>query len=132
MQKVKFALPLLASLVWAPAQATLAPLLDPTLNSMSIFAATYVTTGVAAHVYGSFLAGAGATVGASSVTRSSLVTGNLLAVEGVTLGVGVTVGGNLLAGAGKGRSRIGRCAANNLCAHAERHGGTRHNIARDR
>jgi hypothetical protein len=100
MQKVKFALPLLASLVWAPAQATLAPLLDPTLNSMSIFAATYVTTGVAAHVYGSFLAGAGATVGASSVTRSSLVTGNLLAVEGVTLGVGVTVGGNLLAGAG--------------------------------
>lgn len=100
MKSMRSVRPLLTILACAPAQATLAPLLDPYLNSMSIFASAYVTTGVASHVYGSFLAGAGATVGASSVTSTSFVTGDLLAVQGATIGVGVAVGGNLLAGAG--------------------------------
>ena len=95
MKKMSLSLPVFAAIAWAPAQAALAPLLDPYLNGQSIFASTFVTAGAGATVYGSFLAGAGATVDAHSV-----VTGNLLAAQGATLGLGSTVGGNLLAGAG--------------------------------
>jgi hypothetical protein len=112
MKKNKLTLPLLALITGAPAQAALAPLLDTFLNSLSIFAKTSVTTGDSATVYGSFLAGAGATLDTnSSVTGdifagaggtlggNSTVTGSFEAGAGATLGASTKVGGNLLAGA---------------------------------
>ena len=95
MRKIKLAFPLLATLSCLPAHASVASLLDADLNSLSVFANTYVTTGANSKVFGSFEAGAGATVAAGSMVRD-----NLFAGAGATLGLASKVGGNFVAAAG--------------------------------
>lgn len=93
MKKIKLALPLLAGLSCVPAQAVLTPLLNADLNSLSLFAHAAVTTGATSKVFGSFEAGAGATIDDSSTIRN-----NVFAGADATMGANSKVGGNFWAG----------------------------------
>ncbi|MGK5011763.1 ice-binding family protein [Janthinobacterium sp. MDB2-8] len=77
----------------AQARAEGVPLFGQSLDSASVFAQTYATTGANSSVTGDIVSGDVATMGAAS-----LLSGNLLSLGAATIGANAVVRGNMLSG----------------------------------
>ena len=109
MNMMKLALPLLITLVYAPAHAGASPLFDLNADKLTVFANTYATSGANSIIYGNVLSGDVSTIGAAATVygnevsvgantaggAASKVTGNIWSGDVLTTGQSSITGGSL-------------------------------------